>query len=90
LLTWLIFTCHAQASLPVEPAQAPSLHFNVKLVEADVVTLLSSDIEEGLELLSLSPTHGLLSELHSSSGSELFDDWPKANDVATSVYVALM
>jgi hypothetical protein len=93
LLTWLIFTCRAQASLPFGPAHAPSLHFNVKLAEADVVSLSSSDIEEALEFLSLCPArgpHSPLSELYSCSGSDLFDDWPKANDMAVSVYVALM
>jgi hypothetical protein len=57
-----------------------------------VVTLLSSDIEEALELLSLSPTHGSPSrpsDPYSSSGSDLFKDWPGANDMAASVYIAL-
>jgi hypothetical protein len=43
-------------------------------------------------LLSLSPAHGPhspLSKFHSSCGSNLFDDWPEANDMAASVYVAL-
>jgi hypothetical protein len=91
-LTWLIFTCHAQASLPVEPAQALSPHFNVKPAEADVASLSSSDTEEALELLSLSPSRGPyspLSELCSSSGNDLFDDWPEANFIAVLVYVAL-
>jgi hypothetical protein len=72
--------------------QAPSPHFNVKSAKADVVTLSSSDTEEALELLSLSPArgpHSPLSELRSSSSSGLLDDWPEANDMATSVYVAL-
>jgi hypothetical protein len=92
LLTWLIFTCRVQSSLLVEPAQSPSPHFNVKLIEADVVTLTSSDTEEALELLHLSPTHGPhspLSELRSSSSSRLFDDWPEANNMVVSVFVAL-
>jgi hypothetical protein len=57
-----------------------------------VVSLLSSEIEEALELLSLSPSrgpHSPLSKFRSSSGSDLFDDWPKANDMAVSVYIAL-
>jgi hypothetical protein len=60
--------------------------------EADTVNLSSSDTEEALELLSLSPTrgyHSLLSNLRSSSDSELFEDWPEANDIAASIYVAL-
>jgi hypothetical protein len=92
LLTWLFFTCCAQASLPVVPTQAPSSHFNVKLVEDDVVTLSSNYTEEAIELLYLSPArgpHSQLSELRSRSGSDLFDDWPKANDMVTSVYVVL-
>jgi hypothetical protein len=57
-----------------------------------VATLSSSDIEEALELLSLSPARGQrspFSETHSSSGSDLLDDWPEANDMAASVYNAL-
>jgi hypothetical protein len=57
-----------------------------------VVTLSSSNTEVALELLSLSPTrgpHSRLLELPSSSSSDLFEDWPEANDMAMSVYVAL-
>jgi hypothetical protein len=57
-----------------------------------VVTLSSSDTEEALELLSLSPArgpHSPISEVHSSSGSDLFDDWPEANDMDVSVYIVL-
>jgi hypothetical protein len=57
-----------------------------------VVTLSSSDNEEALELLSLSPVrgpHSPPSELRSSSSRDLFDDWLEANDMAASVYVAL-
>jgi hypothetical protein len=92
LLTWLIFSCRVQASLKVEPAQAPSPHFNVKPAEDDVVTMLSSDTKEALELLSLSPArdpHSPLSELRSGSSSDLFDDWPEANNIHVSVYVVL-
>jgi hypothetical protein len=88
----VIFSCSAQASLPVKPLQATSSHFHVKPAEADVVTLSSSDTKEALELLSLSPTHGPhspLLELRSSSGGNLFHDWPEANNMAMSVYVAL-
>jgi hypothetical protein len=66
-----------QASLP---------YYSVRPTEPDLVTLSSSDTEEALELLSLSPAHGLSSRL--SEGSDLFEDWPKANDMAASVYVA--
>jgi hypothetical protein len=91
-LTWLIFACCAQASLPVESVQASSPHFNAKPTKADVASLSSSDTEEALELLSLTPTRGPhypLSDLRLSCGSDLFDDWPEANDMAASVYVAL-
>jgi hypothetical protein len=57
-----------------------------------VVTLSSSDTEEALELLSLSPSHGppsRPSDHCSSSSNDLFEDWPEANDMAISVYVAL-
>jgi hypothetical protein len=57
-----------------------------------MVNLSSSDTEEALELLSLSSAcgyHSPLLNLWSSSDSELFEDWPKANDMAASVYVAL-
>jgi hypothetical protein len=57
-----------------------------------VVTLSSSDAEEALELLSLSPAHvppSRSSEPCSKSGSNLFEDWPEANNMVVSVYVAL-
>jgi hypothetical protein len=47
---------------------------------------------EALELLSMSLAcgpHSQLSEPLSSSGSDLFEEWPKVNDMAVSVYVAL-
>jgi hypothetical protein len=57
-----------------------------------MVTLSSSDIEKALELLSLSPAcgpHSRLSKPSSNSNTDLFEDWPEANDMAASVYVAL-
>jgi hypothetical protein len=57
-----------------------------------VVTLPSSDTDEVLELLSLSPAcgpHSPLSKLRTSPGSSLFIDWPKGNDMAANVYIAL-
>jgi hypothetical protein len=60
--------------------------------EPDAVTLLSSNTEEALEILCQSPTHGPPSrplDPYSSSSSDMFEDWPEANDMATSVYVAL-
>jgi hypothetical protein len=85
-----LFTCRAQASGLAEPAQASSPHFNVKLAQASVVNLTCSGTEEALELLSLSRgPHSLLSKLPSSFGSDLFEDWPKASDMAASAYVPL-
>jgi hypothetical protein len=63
----------SQASLPFCSMQPP---------EPDVVTVSSSDTEEALELLSLSPccdlaslvSDGNVREPSSSSGSELFED----------------
>jgi hypothetical protein len=58
-----------------------------------VVTLSSSDTEEALELLFLSPPRDSVSHISEpsySSGSDQFDDWPEANDIAVSVYVALI
>jgi hypothetical protein len=62
-----------------------------------VVTVSSSDVEEALELLSWGPRRdlaphvsgGTVHEPSSSSGSELFEDWPEANDMVVSVYVTL-
>jgi hypothetical protein len=53
---------------------------------------MSSDSEEALGLLFLSPDHDHVSrvlEPSSCSGSDLFDYWPEANDTRASVYVAL-
>jgi hypothetical protein len=63
------------------------------MLKADVVNLLSSDTEEALDLLFLSPAHGPHSPASnpcSGSDSDMFQDWPKVNDMATSVYVALI
>jgi hypothetical protein len=57
-----------------------------------VVALLSSDTEEALELLFLSPPRGPASHVSEPSygfSSDQFKDWPEANDAAVSVYVAL-
>jgi hypothetical protein len=77
------FACLAQASLT---------HFNITMPEADVVNSPSSDTEEALDLLILSPAHGPLSPASgpcSGSDSDVFKDWPKVNDMAASLYVAL-
>jgi hypothetical protein len=62
-----------------------------------VVTLCSSDTDEALELLSLSPAHDLSSQIlgvdapkpSSSTESDLFKDWPEANNMTVSVYIVL-
>jgi hypothetical protein len=57
-----------------------------------VINLSSSDTEEALELLSLSPArgpHSPLSNIHSSSDSALFEEWPEATNMVASVNVAL-
>jgi hypothetical protein len=86
------FTCHAQTSQPVEPAQASSPYFNVELPKAELVDMSSSDTEEALALLLLSPARGrdsLILNLCSSSDSGLLEDWLEANGMAASVYVVL-
>jgi hypothetical protein len=40
------FTCRAQASRPLEPAQVSLPHFNVEMPDVDMVDLSSSDTEE--------------------------------------------
>jgi hypothetical protein len=86
-----------QASRPVEHVQALVPYHSIDLTEPDVVTLSSSDTEEALDFLSIGLVRGLSSRLSEgdtrepslSSSSDLFEDWPKANDMAASVYVAL-
>jgi hypothetical protein len=70
---------------------------SIQPAKPDVVTLSSSDTEEALEFLSLSPTHGLSSHLSEgdaeepsiSSYNDLFEYWPEANNMAMNIYVAL-
>jgi hypothetical protein len=77
--------------------QASVPYCSIESAEPDVVTLSSSDTEEALDFLFMRPVHGSSSRLlegdalepSSSSGSDLFEDWPKANDMAASVYVVL-
>jgi hypothetical protein len=86
------FACHAQASQPVEPAHVSSPHFIITMPEADMVNPSSSDTEEALDLVFLSPTHcpcSPASNLLSGSNSDVFKDWPEANNMVVSVYVAL-
>jgi hypothetical protein len=62
------------------------------MVVANMVNLSSSDTKEALDLLFLCPArHPCFPVLkpHSCSDDDLFEDWPKVNDMAMSVYVAL-
>jgi hypothetical protein len=52
------FACLAQASQLVEPTQASSPHFIIAKPKVDVLNPSSSDTEEALNLLFLSPAHG--------------------------------
>jgi hypothetical protein len=82
---------------PVKPSRASLPRCSVRPVEPDVEILSSSDNEEALKLLSPSLFRGLTSRPlegdiqvpSSSSGSDLFEDWPEANDMAATVYVVL-
>jgi hypothetical protein len=87
------FACLAQASELVELEQASSLHCIIIMPKADVVNMSSSDTEEALDLLFQSPAHGShspASNPRSGTDSDMFEDWPEVNDMATSVYVALI
>jgi hypothetical protein len=87
------FACLAQASQLDEPAQASPPHFIFTMPEADVVNPSSSDTEEALNLLFLCPPRGSQSPSlspRSGSDSDVFEDWPEVNDMAASVYVALI
>jgi hypothetical protein len=57
-----------------------------------MVNPVSSDTDEALDSLFLSPardSHSPVAQVCSSSDSELFEDWPEANDTTASVYIAL-
>jgi hypothetical protein len=82
----------AQASQLVEPAQASSPHFIIAIPDANVGNPSSSDTEELLDLLFPSPARDPRSpalRLCMSSDSDSLEDWPKANDMAASVYVVM-
>jgi hypothetical protein len=83
--TLLIFLLPTQASRPAEPAQALYQCYYVQYAEPDVVVMSSSDTKDALELLSLSPSRGM-----SSQPSGGYAQGPEANDMATSMYVALI
>jgi hypothetical protein len=79
-----------QASQLFEPVQASSPHLIVIKPKAGVVDVSSSDIEDLLNSLILSPTCDSPS-LHRSASSvaDSFESRPEVNNIATSVYVAL-
>jgi hypothetical protein len=61
-------------------------------MKASVITLSSNDTKEALDLLSLSSTSRPCSQSssrHSNSDSDVLEDWPEANNMAASIYVAL-
>jgi hypothetical protein len=56
----------------------------------DVMDISSSDTEALLDLLFLSPTRDSpTSHPRASSDADLFENWPKANDMSVSVYATL-
>jgi hypothetical protein len=70
--------------------QASSPHIIITKPRADVVDISSSDIEALLESLFLSPArHSPVSHSRESSTANSFKNWPKPNDMAPSVYIAL-
>jgi hypothetical protein len=84
------FGCHAHASQLFEPAQASSPHLIIMKPKNDVVDISSSDTEALLDSLFLSLTrNSLASHPWASSDADSFEDCPKANDMAVTVYVAL-
>jgi hypothetical protein len=86
------FVCLAQASQLGEPVHASSPHFIIAMPEADVVNPSSSDTAEALDLLFSGAAHvhhSPASNPFLDSDSNMFEDWPKVNDMTTSVYVAL-
>jgi hypothetical protein len=67
-------------------------HCSVLPADPEVMILSSSDTEEALELLFLSPPRNLISrvsEPSTSFSSNQFEDWPEANDIVASTYIAL-
>jgi hypothetical protein len=84
------FGCHVQVSQLFKPAQASSPHLIVMKPKASVVHVSSSDTKDLLNSLFLSPACDSLSLRHrASSDADSFESWPKANNMAASVYVAL-
>jgi hypothetical protein len=84
------FGCHVQASQLFKHAQASSQCLITMMPKVDVVDLSSSDTEALLDSLFVSTTcDSPSSRPCARSDGDSFKDWPKANDMAASVYVAL-
>jgi hypothetical protein len=72
----------------------------IKFVPEDVVAVSLSDTAEALEFLTLQSGHSdspranvndmQMTPYESSTGIEWFEDWPEANDMVASIYVALI
>jgi hypothetical protein len=84
------FGCHVQASQLFELVQASSPHLIVTKPKAGVVDVSSSNIEDQLNSLFLSPACDSLSLCRcAGSDANSFKSWPEANNMAVSVYVEL-
>jgi hypothetical protein len=84
------FCCHALAMELFEPTQPSSPCLIVKKPKAGAVDILSSDTENFLNSLFLSPACDSPSLRHcASSDADSFESWPKANNMAESVFFAL-
>jgi hypothetical protein len=85
------FGCHAHSSQLFEPAQATTPLLIVMKPKASAVDVLSSDTEDLLNSLFLSPACDSQSLCHHASfDANSCKSWPEVNDMAVSVYVALM
>jgi hypothetical protein len=68
-----------------------------RFLAEDVVLVSSIGTDEALEFLALDPSHHdsprfIQDEAYAASSehrSDWFEDWPEANDMATSAYVTL-
>jgi hypothetical protein len=84
------FCCHAQASQLFEPTHASSSNLVVTKPTAGGVYVSSSDTEDLLNLLFLSPACDSPSaHRRASSDTDSFKSCTEVNDMAMSVYVAL-
>jgi hypothetical protein len=84
------FGCRVDGSQLFEPMQASSRHLIVMKPKAGMVDVSSSDTEDLLNSLFLSPACNSLSLRGcASSDADSFKSWPQVNNMAASVYVAL-